>query len=60
MTLHYHKDDRGRLVKCLHECKNMFLSVSFWVGLTISFPAEHYIWTKVWPFCELSKLMGLD
>ncbi len=57
---HFHKDADGLLVRCFHKCKNLLSETSFWIGVTVSFPIEHYLWTKVWPFYLLSSVMGLD
>lgn len=59
MTGHFHKDDRGVLVRCYHKSKDILLSASFWLGVTLSFPIEHFIWEKVWPFRIISTWMGL-
>lgn len=65
-TPHYHTDERGILVKCYHECKTRIINKSFWVGVgvsflgfTVGFPIEHFIWEKLWPFTLLTKAMGL-
>lgn len=56
---HFHKDERGVLVRCCHGTKNLLADYRFWIGLTIGFPLEHFLWTKVWPFYELAELLGL-
>ncbi len=56
---HYHTDENGFLVKCYHETKSMLTSYSFWIGLTISFPLEHFLWEKVYPFYLITNLLGL-
>lgn len=60
---HYHKTKSGVLVKCYHECKTRFMDAGFWgglvVGTTVSFPFEHYLYEKVWPFKLLTEWMGL-
>lgn len=56
---HTHVDERGRLIKCYHETKAVFLSLSFWAGVTLSFPLEHWLWEKVWPFKVIAIWMGL-
>lgn len=53
------REERGKVIKCFHKCKNVLTSVSFWVGLTLGFPLEHLLWEKVWPFHLITKLMGL-
>jgi hypothetical protein len=51
---HFHTDERGVLVACYHQCKNWGNQIlgawQFWLGVTVSFPIEHFIWEKVWPF----------
>ena len=56
---HYHRNNQGILVRCYHQCRNSLLSVSFWLGVTLSFPLEHVLWEKVWPFKALAVWMGL-
>ena len=55
---HYHKVG-GHLYACYHECKSILLSASFWIGLTCSFPLEHFIWEKLYPFNLITKWLGL-
>lgn len=57
---HYHRNQQGKLVACYHVCRSVFLSPGFWWGTTLSFPIEHYLYTKVWPFTLITKLLGLD
>jgi hypothetical protein len=35
------------------------LSWGFWIGLTIGFPLELFLWEKVWPFARLTSVLGL-
>lgn len=56
---HFHRDESGVLVKCYHKCKNVLTDYAFWLGVTLSFPLEHYIWTKLWPFYEIAEWLGL-
>lgn len=63
-NLHYHTDKKlGITVRCYHACRNNLLSASFWVGTAIgtmvSFPLEHYLYEKVWPFTLVTRWMGL-
>lgn len=54
---HYHRDDRGFLHACYHKAKTNY--VGFFVGMTVSFPFEHYLYEKVWPFTLITKwLLG--
>lgn len=56
---HTHVTENGVLVKCYHETKTLFSTWSFWIGMTVGFPIEHFIWEKIWPFTVLSKFLGL-
>jgi hypothetical protein len=56
---HYHKDEHGMLVKCYHKCKTILAEPAFWIGTTLSFPLEHFLWTKVPGFLHISAWMGL-
>ena len=58
-NIHFHRDEHGALVKCYHRSRSVLLSVEFWLGATLSFPLEHFIWEKVWPFTIITKLLGL-
>lgn len=56
---HTHVDENGFLVKCYHSTRSTILSPSFWLGVTLSFPLEHFIWEKLWPFYLVTELLGL-
>ena len=56
---HTHVAPDGSLVKCYHACKSVVASPAFWIGTTISFPFEHYLYEKVWPFTILTDFLGL-
>jgi len=56
---HYHKDEQGMLVRCYHKCKTSLSDVSFWIGLTIGFPIEHFLYEKVFPFTLIKDWLGL-
>lgn len=56
---HTHTTEKGILVKCYHKCKNVLSDYGFWVGMTIGFPIEHFIWERVPPFNLLTKFLGL-
>lgn len=58
-TPHYHKNEQGLLVRCYHNGKSVLCSGAFWIGVTISFPIEHLLWTKVPPFSWFSAWVGL-
>lgn len=46
-TPHVHVDEQGFIVKCYHKCKNILTEPAFWLGVTLTFPIEHFLWTKV-------------
>lgn len=56
---HTHLDERGLAVKCYHNCRNLLTNWKFWMGVTLTFPLEHFLWEKVWPFYTLTEWMGL-
>lgn len=56
---HTHRDENGLMVKCYHKSKTVLLSVGFWLGLTLGFPVEHFLWEKIWPFKLLTQYIGL-
>jgi len=56
---HYHHDDQGMLVKCFHHCRNLITDYQFWIGVTLSYPIEHYLWEHVWPFSLVKLLLGI-
>lgn len=54
---HYHATTSG-LVKCYHSCKTALTDWGFWLGVTLSFPLEHYLWEKT-PLVWISQWLGL-
>lgn len=58
-TYHTHIDERGFVHKCYHKTKATFLDLSFWIGVTLSFPLEHFIWEKVPGFSHITAWLGL-
>lgn len=56
---HTHKTPEGLIVKCYHECKSILASWPFWIGVTVSFPIEHFLWTKVPGFYHIAEFFGL-
>lgn len=56
---HTHVDEQGFIVKCYHQCKSILTQPAFWLGVTITFPIEHYLWTKVPGFSHVSGWLGL-
>jgi hypothetical protein len=59
MDPHFHPDEHGRLVACYHACRSVATDWKFWLGVTVSFPLEHFLWEKVWPFKLVTAWMGL-
>jgi len=55
---HVHRDDNGFLHRCYHKCRSLF-TWQFFLGLTLSFPIEHALWTKVTPFVQIADWLGL-
>ncbi len=58
-TFHTHPDESGKLIKCYHETKSMLLSTNFWIATIVSFPFEHFLWEKIWPFYLISHWLNL-
>lgn len=59
-TFHTHVNEDGILIKCYHKSKSAaFTAVMWFLGITVSFPIEHFIWEKIWPFYEISQWLGL-
>jgi hypothetical protein len=56
---HEHVDEKGFIHKCFHKCRSVLFNWSFWLGVTLSFPIEHFLWEKVWPFYHVTAWMGL-
>ncbi len=56
---HFHTSESGILHRCFHNCRNVLTSWQLWLGMTIRFPFEHYIYTKIWPFKLLTGFLGL-
>lgn len=56
---HTHTDEQGTLVKCYHGCRSLLTDWKFFIGVTISFPIEHALWTRVPGFSDLAQYMGL-
>lgn len=56
---HEHINEHGVLVKCYHRCRSVLTDYGFWLGCTISFPLEHFIWEKIPVFRDISAWMGL-
>lgn len=58
-SFHTHVAEDGTLVKCYHATRNLLTSINFWIGVTISFPLEHFLYEKVWPFYLITEWLGL-
>ena len=56
---HFHVDERGVLVRCYHGVTSLATDWRFWAGITLSFPLEHWLWEKCWPFYVLTNWLGL-
>jgi len=56
---HTHVDEQGLIHKCYHKCRSTIFSFGFWLGVTLSFPIEHFIWEKVYPFNAIGHYFGL-
>ncbi|MGN6314155.1 MAG: hypothetical protein ACTHMO_10430 [Rhodanobacteraceae bacterium] len=39
--------------------RTFLLNPSFWLGVSLSFPLEHFFWEKLWPMCLLTRFLGL-
>ena len=59
---HYHKNEEGVLIQCYHSCrkslKDTLGNTAFWIGITVSYPLEHFLYEHVWPFSTLTHLIG--
>ena len=56
---HFHKGEKGFMVKCYHESKSLLFNWRFWAGMTLGFPCEHLLWEKVFPFSHITHWLGL-
>lgn len=50
---------QGWVRRLLSALREYLCKPSFWLGISLSFPIEHFIWEKVWPLCLLTRLLGL-
>ena len=48
MNEHTHVDGQGVMHKCYHNCKNVLTDYAFWIGMTIGFPIEHFLWGHIY------------
>jgi hypothetical protein len=58
--VHYHKTRTGKVIECYHACKSILADYAFWVGTLVSWPLEHYLFSKVWPFKLVAKFLGIE
>ena len=62
-TPHMHRTPQGFLVRCYHQSRGLVTDWKFWgsflIGTMVSFPIEHYLYEKVWPFKLLTAWLGL-
>lgn len=56
---HTHVTEDGFLIRCYHRSRSVLLSGGFWLGVTVSFPLEHFIWEKLYPFKLITEWLGL-
>jgi hypothetical protein len=49
----------SRIGALIHHLRETLFNVSFWLGLTMGFPLEHFLWEKIWPFRVISAWLGL-
>lgn len=61
-TPHFHRDERGILVRCYHRTKPLHALLWFLLGTTVTYPLEHLLWEgwllHHWPFSLLHELLG--
>lgn len=55
---HYHSHN-GILRSCYNHCTDLVTDFRFWIGVTMSYPLEHYLWEHVWPFTLIMNFLGL-
>ncbi len=63
---HVHIAPDGTEIECYHPMDkikkaggDILTDWKFWLGMTIGFPFEHFLWTKVWPLYEITEALGL-
>lgn len=54
---HEHITETGDTVKCYHPVVDLFRSWKFWMGITLGYPFEHFLWTHVYPFNIIGELL---
>jgi len=50
---------RGLPEKSWVTVRTFLLNPSFWLGVSLSFPLEHFFWEKLWPMYLLTRFLGL-
>lgn len=55
---HVHETPQGLLSICYHKCRPL-LTWQFFAGITLSYPLEHALWTKVPVFSHIAEFLGL-
>lgn len=56
---HYHKDSDGFFHACYHRTRGVLANWQFWMGMTVGYPFEHYVWEHVRPFTDIMRWLGL-
>jgi hypothetical protein len=56
---HKHPSKNGFMVTCYHHCRNVLAVPAFWIGITVSYPFEHLLWERVWPFNIIAQALGV-
>lgn len=62
VTPHYHTDSRGFVHTCYHKCMSWFgvrPMLGFVAATIITFPLEHALYEKVYPFTVISHWLGV-
>ena len=49
----------GLLGKSIAGMRAFLVDPSFWLGVSLSFPLEHFFWEKLWPMRLLTRFLGL-
>lgn len=55
---HHHRGVRGFVVACYHDGRSLLVQRAFWIGITLGFPIEHFIWEHVPPFSWLMHALS--
>lgn len=49
----------NQLNRCYHSCRSTVSQPNFWIGLTLGWPLEHFLYEHVWPFTWIARLLGI-